>query len=766
MRTVTQLHHWKFHMGDVPEAFYKGYDDSAWKAVFVPHDWLVEYPFDKSNSSGTGYLPGGTGWYRAFFTLPKLEEGQKVNVTFLGVYNHSQVWCNSNYLGKRPNGYSSFSYDVTPFVKEGENQISVRVDHKETADSRWFTGSGIYRPVLLEIKSTYSFERYGVFATTRMVHEGSAEIDLKWQASGDKVRFTLLAPDGQTKASVEFPAMQKEAQWTIPQVRLWSAENPFLYILRSEVLNDGVITDCIESPMGIRMVRFDADNGLFVNDKNTKLRGVCLHHDAGVLGADVPKNVWRRRLEKLREMGCNAIRTSHNPPDPALLDLCDEMGFYVMDEAFDEWEGCKNKWWQGHNVYPPKHYGYSEDFPQWHEADLCEMICRDRQHPSIILWSIGNEIDYPNDPYCSPLFQTMTGNNDKNKPAQERQYDPDKPDASRLGQIARSLVKIVKQYDSSRPVTAAIAFPELSNQVGYTDALDVVGYNYKEHLYETDHKRFPGRVIYGSENGHLPEKWTAVQENPYICGQFLWTGVDYMGEAMGWPLRVAMPGLLTMAGFEKASYYQRKALWTNRLFAVLTARPLNKNQKGIREQQQEVFGWNFTSGEPVEVSCYTNAASAVIFVNGRKLERKFQDPVSYGKLTWQLPFEEGTVSVLVEREGEHEETSLTTAGEAKNLLLHLSEQSLDLENPVAQVELTLVDAQGNPSLCKDKEIVWNCDGAEFLGCESGAPDDLTAYSSRSRYTYHGKMIAYFRLQNASATAVASLDGRKSVISLA
>ncbi|MEG1011981.1 MAG: glycoside hydrolase family 2 TIM barrel-domain containing protein [Ruthenibacterium sp.] len=517
---------WKFYLGDQVAAYYKGFDDSAWKTVCVPHDWAVEQPFSKENSSGTGYLPGGVGWYRTHFVLPEKTNGKKVVLNFGGVYNNSQVWCNSNNLGKRPNGYSSFAYDITEFVQPGDNVISVCVRHEHTADSRWYTGSGIYRPTYLEIMDACCFTRHGVFISTKNADKKSALLQVEWSTNASSVcaEFNLLDEHG----NVVFCGLEQEGKTaivTVPSPGLWSPDSPKLYTLRARLLCDTKCCDEIEIPFGIRTFQFDAENGFFLNNIPMKLKGVCLHHDAGVLGAAVPQNVWRRRLQKLKEMGCNAIRTSHNPPDVALLDLCDSMGFLVMDEAFDEWEGCKNKWWQGHNVYPPKRFGYAADFPVWHEADLQEMVCRDRNHPSIILWSIGNEIDYPNDPYCSPLFQTTTGNNDKNKPAAERQYDPNKPDAKRLGSIARELYAIVKQYDTTRPVTAAIAFPEISNQVGYTDALDVVGYNYKEHLYEQDCATYKNRVIYGSENGHTVQAWAAVKEHQNICGQFLWAGL-------------------------------------------------------------------------------------------------------------------------------------------------------------------------------------------------------------------------------------------------
>ncbi len=523
---------WKFIREDVPDGGYGGLEDSSWRTVNLPHDWSVEEPFDKKWASGTGYLPGGIGWYRKHIFLAEESIKEYCSLEFNGVYNNSQVWCNSNYLGKRPYGYSSFAYDISEFLVPGENVIAVRVNHKDIADSRWFTGSGIYRDVTLRMTGRVHFIRHGVFVSTKEVNKEYARLKICWKTEGAKenekvtIRFSYQNHD-----IIQAEGIEGETFLTVKNPKLWSPDDPILSEVLAEIFVEGKKQDEIRFFYGIRTIEFDAERGFFLNGVSTKLKGVCAHHDAGVLGAAVPKQVWARRLRKWKEMGCNAIRMSHNPPDPKLLDLCDEMGFLVMDEAFDEWEGCKNKWWQGHNVYPPKHYGYSEDFPQWHEADLKELIERDRNHPSVILWSIGNEIDYPNDPYCHPSFQTMTGNNDANKPEQERRYDHFKPNAKRLETLAKKLVKIVKQYDTTRPVTAALAYPELSNQTGLSDALDIVGYNYKEHLYANDHKTYPKRVIYGSENSNDPICWKAVSEKEFISGQFLWTGVDFLGEA-------------------------------------------------------------------------------------------------------------------------------------------------------------------------------------------------------------------------------------------
>ena len=390
---------WLFYYGDDSEAYYMGFDDDAWRGVILPHDWAVEYPFDKRYASGTGYLPGGTGWYRKHFTLSEQDVKQRVVLCFDGVYKHAQVWINSNYLGPHAYGYTPFSFDISAYTRPGENVIAVRVEHNDVADSRWYTGSGIYRDVSLVLRSPAGFCENGVFAATTDVRDdGVASLRVQYETNGaDSVRLQLF--DGNTVvACAQCSSSAGTCTFDVPRAKLWSTQTPFLYQLRLDAMRGDVVIDTETIPFGIRTCRFDPNEGFFLNGKHMLLQGVCIHHDAGALGAAVPQNVWLRRLETLKEAGCNAIRTAHNPPSRPLLDLCDRLGLLVMDEAFDEWEGCKNKWWQGHNVYPPKHFGYAEDFPIWHERDLRAMVERDRNHPSVILWSIGNEIDYPNDP--------------------------------------------------------------------------------------------------------------------------------------------------------------------------------------------------------------------------------------------------------------------------------------------------------------------------------------------------------------------------------
>lgn len=728
---------WKFRLGDENEAFYKGFDDSGWESVELPHDWSVTLPFDIRYSSGTGYLAGGTGWYRKRFHLEEDVLQKRVYVTFGGVYKNSRVWINSNYLGTRPYGYSTFTYDITEFVVPGDNVLAVRVEHNDLADSRWFTGSGIYRDVLLTVKEPCHFVQHSVFAFTKSADEKEAVLQLQWELTQEdaQTQFRLIDENGTEAARSESLPSRGKTELTVILPKLWSPNSPSLYTLVCRALQEGRETDREEHRIGFRTIRFDADTGFFLNGVSTKIKGLCIHHDAGCLGAAVPEEVWRRRLEKFKGCGANAIRTSHNPPDAKLLSLCDEMGFLVMDEAFDEWEGCKNKWWQGHNVYPPKHYGYSEAFPEWHERDLAQMVLRDRNHPSVIMWSIGNEIDYPNDPYVHPLFESMTGNNDANKPQRERQYDPNKPNAERLSRLSAELVSIVKRYDLSRPVTSALAFPELSNQTGYAQTLDIVGYNYKEHLYEEDHAKYP-HVIYGSENSTDARAWLFVKNSDYICGQFLWTGIDFLGEAQGWPVRISQAGILNLAGFEKPLWYQRKAIWTDEPFCKLSAGKSGK-------PYEESFSWNWGPGEEITVSCYTNCERAELFLNGKSLGEQSVSEEACGRAFWTLPFEEGELCAVCKNGERTVEDRLRTASTPEKLLMQVWEHPC--ESSVCQVEIAAADQNGLLLPGYGPEIFLHVIGdARLLGIENGGPDDLTSYARPSRRVLNGRLIAYIR----------------------
>lgn len=762
---------WKFHLGDMllgapgmsPD--FMGMNDSAWRTVTLPHDWSVEHPFDPSNASGTGYLPGGTAWYRKHFELPADVHGKRVRVTFGGVYKHARVYINSNHVGGYAFGYGTFTFDVSEFIRPGENVLAVRVEHDQVADSRWFTGSGIYRDVTVEISDMRCFKDNGVFVTTRELADGKAIVNVKYETiDGEAAAFDVVDASGTVVASGKAEGESGECDIVVENHALWSCDEPNLYTLKAKCIAQNTVTDETTIRFGIRTIRFDADTGFYLNGVNMKLKGFCVHHDAGCLGAAVPKTVWERRLRKLKALGANALRTSHNPPDTHLLDLCDELGILVQDEAFDEWEGAKNKWWQGHNVYPPKRYGYAEDFPQWHKTDLEGMVLRDRNHPCVIMWSIGNEIDYPNDPYVTPLFNEVLGNNDAGKPQQERMYDDRKPDAGRLAVVAKQLVDIVHAIDVTRPVTSALSFPELSTRTGYADVLDASGYNYKEQFYAEDHERFPGRVIYGSENGHGAKAWRAVKDNDYICGQFLWTGVDFLGECHGWPMRISQAGLLDLAGNEKPLYYMRKAFWTETPFVKISTQP-NKGEKwhGVWGER---FVWEGNEGDPMYVSVATNQPEAELFLNGVSLGKKEVSLDTECRATWEVPYAPGELKAIVNGA----EDVLCTTGKAASIVLTPDKTSFKADGlDVIQVEVELRDAQGRLT-CKDEDVRYQVLGdAVILGIENGIPVDLTPYSEKHRSTKQGRAIVYLRAGTIPGEVLLrayTLSGLKTDITLA
>ena len=762
---------WKFHLGDMllgapgmsPD--FMGMNDSAWRTVTLPHDWSVEHPFDPSNASGTGYLPGGTAWYRKHFELPADVHGKRVRVTFGGVYKHARVYINSNHVGSYAFGYGTFTFDISEFIRPGENVLAVRVEHDQVADSRWFTGSGIYRDVTVEISDMRCFKDNGVFVTTREVADGKAIVNVKYETiDGEAAAFDVVDASGTVVASGKAEGESGECDIVVENPALWSCDEPHLYTLKAKCIAQNTVTDETTIRFGIRTIRFDADTGFYLNGVNMKLKGFCVHHDAGCLGAAVPKAVWERRLLKLKAVGANALRTSHNPPDTHLLDLCDELGILVQDEAFDEWEGAKNKWWQGHNVYPPKRYGYAEDFPQWHKTDLEGMVLRDRNHPCVIMWSIGNEIDYPNDPYVTPLFNEVLGNNDAGKPQQERMYDDRKPDAGRLAVVAKQLVDIVHAIDVTRPVTSALSFPELSTRTGYADVLDASGYNYKEQFYAEDHERFPGRVIYGSENGHGAKAWRAVKDNDYICGQFLWTGVDFLGECHGWPMRISQAGLLDLAGIEKPLYYMRKAFWTETPFVKISTQP-NKGEKwhGVWGER---FVWEGNEGDPMYVSVATNQPEAELFLNGVSLGKKEVSLDTECRATWEVPYAPGELKAIVNGA----EDVLCTTGKAASIVLTPDKTSFKADGlDVIQVEVELRDAQGRLT-CKDEDVRYQVLGdAVILGIENGIPVDLTPYSEKHRSTKQGRAIVYLRAGTIPGEVLLrayTLSGLKTDITLA
>lgn len=746
-------------LGSTGEAFFGAYDDSAWKKVSVPHDWAVTMPFSQSYSSGTGYLAGGIGWYRCHFTLTEEEAKKKVRISFEGVYKKCSVWCNSNYLGKWAYGFTPFEFDLTGLVRAGDNIIAVKVMHPDIADSRWYTGSGIIRKVYLNVTDHVFLKTDGVFFSVENVKEDLASVsisaEIKNSGSSEVEKslvHELVDQDGKGVLSLESsvklaPGEEKTVllKGDIKKPKLWTLKEPYLYTLRSSISGQ----DAVENSVGIRTIRFDSDKGFFLNGESVKFKGVCVHDDGGCLGNAVPAAVWRRRLEILKDCGCNAVRMAHNPHLRELYHLCDQMGFLVMDEVFDEWEGCKNKWSTGHNVYPPVHQGYSEDFPQWYEKDVAAFVRRTRNCPSVVMWSIGNEIDYPNDPYVHPSFAEMTGNNDANKPAAEKLYNPQKPDIERLSVIAAKLASEVRKHDTTRPVTLASAFPELTSTTGYFDALDLVGYNYKEHLYEKDHERFPQLPILGSENSHGYQQWKVVRDKDYISGQFIWTGIDFLGETVGWPVHGSQAGILTTAGFEKTQYWYRKSMWYEKPFVKIVTAPsvLSSGEDGTVRLAEDRWNsefdpvWNYREGQMVDVRIFSTSDNVTLTLGDKKALLLKKDE-KRGFFSVTVEYQKGPLKAVC---ADGASDLLLPAGKASFVDATLYARGPDSEKEeVLQVELSLKDRDGNLVLDEACSVSAHVSSGQLLGIDNGDQSDNTPYPSCSRKFYKGRMVLYVR----------------------
>ena len=748
---------WRFLKGDVEGAQQPGFDDAAWRRVHLPHDWSMEGPYSPTNASGTGFLPGGIGWYRKTFQLPGSARGREVSIVLDGVYRDSDVWVNGHHLGHRPYGYSSFAYELTPHLNFGAkaNVLAVRVDHSEAADSRWYTGSGIYRHVWLVSTQPVHVTHWGTYIDTPLVRDAEALVSIETTAANQSknqatVRLvtSIEDPGGRDVASVSSEELIRAGQSrtfaqqaTVPSPARWSTQAPHLYTAVTRLFTDGALADEYRTPFGIRCIRFDANQGFFLNGTPEKLKGVCIHHDLGALGAAFSEVELERRLKLLKAIGVNAIRCSHNPMAPELYDLCDRLGLLVMDEAFDEWTAGKHKWIQGWNAGVPGTAGYHEVFDEWSKRDIQDMVRRDRNHPSVVLWSIGNEIDYPGDPFGHPLGRDG--------------LKPGMLDADVLPMIARRLIAAVKELDGTRPVTQALADIQASNATGLASLLDVTGYNYQEQDYARDHAAYPERVILGSENHHSLAAWRVVAMYDYVVGQFLWTGVDYLGESGRYPARGSTSGLLDFCGFRKPISYLREALWSDRPMVYAAAREARPERGpgtdfgGTAREGSLVEHWNWTKDDrktiPVEV--YTNCASAELFLNGRSLEEKTVadrlDPV----LRWEVPNEVGVVRVIGKQNGkEAAHFELATAGAPAHLELApdktvLQASGTDLSN----IEIRVVDGAGRRVYAADSTITAAVRGdGELAAMDSANVLDITPVQAGHRTAYEGRVLAIVR----------------------
>ncbi|MFZ0282168.1 MAG: sugar-binding domain-containing protein [Bacteroidales bacterium] len=738
---------WKFYKGEVPEGQSPALDDSGWRVLDLPHDWSIEGPFSAENSSCTGYLPGGKGWYRKTFQVPEYEEGRKVFIYFDGVYNNSEVWINGKYLGKRPNGYISFQYDLTQhLVYGGENLVAVKVDHSLFADSRWYTGSGIYRDVKLLTTEPVHIKQWGVYWRTSGVSAAGAVLSADvtvMNETGHNVKVKVVTTlkygnevVGKSTKKISFDGSSEETVnhvFNVTNPKLWDTENPELYSLVTEVHGRELLDNTVTA-VGFRDLKFDAGKGFFLNGKNLKLKGICMHHDAGALGTAIPREEIARRLDILKEMGCNAIRTSHNPFSSDFLDLCDEKGFLVIDEAFDEWELPKKKWLAGWNAGTPGKEGYSVNFKEWGKTDLRDFVLRDRNHPSVIMWSIGNEVDYPNDPYTHPVLNTEAN------PQTWAKFSEDLPHAGRLGEIARELVAVIRELDGTRPVTAGLASALMSNETGYADALDVAGYNYQEFRYASDHKKYPNRPVYGSENGMTLEMWNYVADNEYVMGQFLWTGFEYIGEAGRFPSRSNTAGVIDLAGNKKPEFYFRQSLWSDKpmVFIGTTDRLTDSRPESLWAHKRVEPLWNWADGKAISVNAFSNCEEVELFLNGRSLGNKKMAAFKNRTITWEVPFEKGTLRAVGRNSGKEVATNdLKTTGKPGRI-----NTVVETTNMI-RIFVTICDESGTLVYSADNEITCTIAGqVRLLGMEDSNPSNVEDYKDNKQHAFHGKLLIY------------------------
>lgn len=741
--------HWLFSLSDDSTFVRPAFDDSQWRKLSLPHDWSVEAQLSPTLASCTGYLPGGIAWYRKHFNIA--DKAARHYIYFEAIYNRSEVYLNGHLLGKRPNGYISFLYDMTPYLKEGDNVLAVRVDHSRYADSRWYTGSGIYRDVWMIAAPDTHFAQWGIGWHATSINDKMASVAVDMEVEKHAVttarlesQATLFDADGKQVASKRVRVSDGKKGITketvtlkVPKPQRWDLSSPYLYTLKTELFSNGKRIDGSETKVGLRTLKFDADKGFALNGRWMKVKGVCLHHDAGVLGAVVPHDVWKRRLQNLKEIGVNAIRMSHNPQAPVVYELCDELGLLVMDEASDEWEFPKRKWLQGWNVGKPGFDGTFDFFEEWIERDVTDMVRRDRNHPSIFMWSIGNEVDYPNDPYSHPILdgstisQPMFGG-----------YDPKAPDAMRIGIIAKRLATCVRAVDTSRPVTGALAGVVMSNQTAYPQAVDVVGYNYTEDRYDQDHATYPKRIIYGSENRSDYEAWCAVRDKEFIFGQFIWTGTDYLGESGSWPSRGLYTGLLDLGSFAKPRGHFRASLWSEKPVTYIGTYPKH-NYLSIDAWDS----WNYEAGQPIRVVCYTNAPQARLLLNGKVVGEMKPYDQKTGIISWDIPYQAGElVAEGCDKDGRvMSNYSIKTSGRPYALKVTADRATLSGDRAVAHITIEVVDENGIAVKLADNNITCEVEGpAKLLGLEGSDNQDMGDYTDNHQRVYRGRLLAYIQ----------------------
>ncbi len=774
---------WKFSLNvgakENPEA--PEYDDSGWRELNLPHDWAIEGDFDEHNPSGTGggALPGGIGWYRKNFKVSKKDQGKIISIEFDGIYMNSSVWINGHLLGTRPYGYISFSYDLTPYINwDGDNVIAVKVDNSDQPNSRWYSGCGIYRDVRIVKTGLIRVAQWGTYVRTDRISQDKALVRLNVSVIDEDpiiskvirtltVTSTVKDSNGKKVASsstsrqLEFrEVLDLEDSIWVEAPHLWSVDDPYMYTLVTNVSVNGKQVDTYETPFGIRTIEFRADSGFFLNGEHVRINGVCNHHDLGCLGAATNERAIERQLQILKGMGCNGIRCSHNPPSPILLDLCDRMGFLVMDEAFDMWRRRKTD------------RDYARFFDDWYERDLTDLVVRDRNHPSIVLWSIGNEVLEQWSDAKADTLSLEQANLILNMGHSEDQLAKE-GEMNVNSMITARLAEIIKELDPTRPVTAGCNEPSPGNHLFRSGAIDVIGYNYHNQNVPAVPRLFPGKPFIITESvsalmtrgfyempsdqlmtrpvrwdrpyfnetfscsaydnvatpwgSHHEENLIFLNSQPFVAGQYIWTGFDYIGEPTpyGWPARSSYFGIVDLAGFPKDIYYLYQSEWTDT--PVLHLFP----------------HWNWEPGEQVDMWCYYNNADEVeLFINSVSQGIRHKD-AEHLHVVWNVTFEPGTVKVVARKDGvETASREIHTAGEPAQIRLTPDRNTIKADGKdLSFITVEILDEDGN--LCPNAEnlVEFNINGNGFIaGVDNGSPISLERFKDNKRKAFYGKCL--------------------------
>ncbi len=773
---------WEFFNGEVDGGEDPGVSTASWEKVTVPHDWAISGDFDKSidaseewvpkfikrepgmTSGETGGLPHiGVGWYHKELDIPSNYIGKQIHIEFDGAMSHAKVYLNGEFVGEWPYGYASFGFDLTPYINfEGKNILAVRLENKKYS-SRWYPGAGIYRNVRLVITNPVFVKQWGTCLTTPGIHDGSGSVHLKTdiinksgQAKEVTIETKIVSPEGKTVAFVSSEIginKEKESEQIleVEDPELWSVETPVIYTAVTSILENNKKLDVYETPFGFRYFEFTSNEGFFLNGKHVPLNGVCIHHDLGPLGAAVNVAALRFRMNLLKKMGCNSIRTSHNPPAPELVSLADEMGFMVMDEAFDEWK------------HPKKVNGYNTLWDEWAEKDMAALVHRDRNHPSVIMWSIGNEI----------LEQGIRDG----------------------AEYARFLVDICHREDPTRPTTAGFDQWDQAIDNGLAEAVDVQGWNYKPQYYEYIHERYPDWKMYASETASTvssrgeyffpaeekvhftrepfhsssfdnefpywatsPDReWVAQDSFKFMAGEYVWTGFDYLGEPtpynVEWPSRSSYFGIIDLCGIPKDRFYLYQSRWTDK--EVLHLLP----------------HWNWEEGQVVSVQCYTSYDKGELFLNGKSLGVKEKDPsklyTTY-RLVWDnIRYEPGELKVVALDKNNNplKEAVMKTAGEPAKIILEADRTEIAADGKdLAFVTVTIVDEEGVVCPRADNLVDFRVEGEGSLrAVGNGDPTSLESFVKPHRKVFNGRCMAIIQSGKSAGniTLTAESDGLES-----